>query len=257
MGRNREEWNGRFQREPADFYLPPSETDTFFLPFFSLPVKKNGKEGGSDAWRLAIMDHRFPLISRATEHEYSRPSSSSFYVLHSRSFKKEERNGKLENSFESILFPQNFHITHIAIRCQRASISIEFFNGERMRNLKDFFSLRSGGGGGNSIATVADAGAATPASAIATSPWIPGRRKLLEVSYRSGADPSLLSSSKLFPRGGILFLFFPSFLPFLSSQLILRPRRISLIAPSFLLVVLVVLFAMVDYPSKIMVENST
>lgn len=202
------------------------------------------------------MDHRFPLISRATEHEYSRPSSS-FYVLHSRSFKKEERNGKLENSFESILFPQNFHITHIAIRCQRASISIEFFNGERMRNLKDFFSLRSGGGGGNSIATVADAGAATPASAIATSPWIPGRRKLLEVSYRSGADPSLLSSSKLFPRGEILFLFFPSFLPFLSSQLILRPRRISLIAPSFLLVVLVVLFAIVDYPSKIMVENST
>lgn len=212
MGRNREEWNGRFQREPADFYLPPSETDTFFLPFFSLPVKKNGKEGGSDAWRLAIMDHRFPLISRATEHEYSRPSFSSFYVLHSRSFKKEERNGKLENSFESILFPQNFHITHIAIRCQRASISIEFFNEERMRNLKDFFSLRSGGGGGNSIATVVDAGAATPASAIATSPWIPGRRKLLEVSYRSGADPSLLSSSKLFPRGGILF-FFPSFLP--------------------------------------------
>lgn len=130
------------------------------------------------------------------------------------------------------------------VAAQRVTISIEIFQrGEDAILLKDFFSPWSGGGRELNCDGGRDAGAATPASAIATSPWIPGRRKVAEAAaIDPGPTPRCsLLRCEIVKHGGILF--FPSFFPFLP----INPRRISLIALSLpLVVVLVVLVSIIQ-----------
>lgn len=229
---------------PIFIFRHPQRILSSFPFFFPFPFQKEWKRGRK---RCVASRNNGPSIST----DFSRHGTRVFSpllppLLHPQTL---EILSSKEYIMEHIyrinpLSSKFFDTLQQGVAAQRVTISIEIFQrGEDAILLKDFFPPWSGGGRELNCDGGRDAGAATPASAIATSPWIPGRRKVAEAAaIDPGPTPRCsLLRCEIVKHGGILF--FPSFFPFLP----INPRRISLIALSLpLVVVLVVLVSIIQ-----------